>query len=69
MTIDDVKTLREEFLAFAETVETHMFTLIMLIHNRLDHSIENCETMSQEEQKEMFRVVYKIMGKNVLNYK
>lgn len=69
MTIDDVKTLREEFLAFAETVETHMFPLIMLIHNRLDHSIENFETMSQEEQKAMFRVVYKIMGKNVLNYK
>lgn len=69
MTIDDVKTLREEFLAFAETVETHMFPLIMLIHNRLDYSIENFETMSQEEQKAMFRVVYKIMGKNVLNYK
>lgn len=69
MTIDDVKTLREEFLAFAETAETHMFPLIMLIHNRLDHSIENFETMSQEEQKAMFRVVYKIMGKNVLNYK
>ena len=69
MTIDDVKTLREEFLAFAETVETHMFPLIMLIHNRLDHSIENFETMSQEEQKAIFRVVYKIMGKNVLNYK
>lgn len=69
MTIDDVKTLREEFLAFAETVETHMFPLIMLIHNRLDHSIENFETMSQKEQKAMFRVVYKIMGKDVLNYK
>lgn len=69
MTIDDVKTLREEFLTFAETVETHMFPLIMLIHNRLDHSIENFETMSQEEQKAMFRVVYKIMGKDVLNYK
>ena len=69
MTIDDVKTLREEFLAFAETVETHMFPLIMLIHNRLDYSIENFETMSQEEQKAMFRVVYKIMGKDVLNYK
>ena len=41
----------------------------MLIHNRLNHSIENFETMSQEEQKAMFRVVYKIMGKDVLNYK
>lgn len=69
MTIDDVKTLRKEFLAFAETAETHMFPLIMLIHNKLNHSIENFETMSQEEQKAMFRVVYKIMGKDVSNYK
>ena len=51
MTIDDVKTLREEFLAFAETAETHMFHLIILIHNMLDHSIENFETMSQEDKK------------------
>ena len=69
MTIDDIKTLREEFLTFAETAETHMFHLIILIHNRLDHSIENFETMSQEEQKTMFRVVYKIMGKDFSNYK
>ncbi len=69
ITKQDAIALREELLAYAETAEQHEFVLLAGIHKKLDNSIEVFDTMDDVEKNAMFRVVYRIIGKDASEYK
>lgn len=69
ITKEDVLALREELLKYAETAEQYEFPKIMIIHMKLDKTIEVLDRMTMEELNAMFRVVYMIIGKDFSEYK
>ena len=69
ITREDVIALRKELLDYAETTEQHGFPLLTIIHSKLNKSIEMFDTMDDVEKNAMFRVVYKIIGKDFSKYK
>lgn len=68
ITKEDVLNLRKELLDYAEKSEQHFIPLIALIHKKIDFTIEVFDTVPIEELNSMFRVVYKIIGKDFTEY-
>lgn len=69
ITKEDVLNLRKELLDYAEKAEQHFFPLIALVHKKIDFTIEVFDTVPIEELNSMFRVVYKVIGKDFSEYK
>lgn len=69
ITKEDVIALREEFIKYTERAEQYEFSILAGIHSKLDKSIEMFDTMDDVEKNAMFRVVYKIIGKDSSEYK
>ena len=65
---EDVVQLREELLKYASTAEVHEFVVIAMLHCKIDSTIEKFESYSIEELNSMYRVVYKLIGKNAQDY-
>ena len=68
ITKEDAIQLREELHQYADTADQHEFPLLAMIHYKLDHSINDFDTMSIEEKNSMFRTVYKVIGKDYSEY-
>lgn len=70
ITKEDVLALKAELLDYADNkAEQHEFPLIAVIHKKIDNTIEVFDQMSIEELNSMFRVVYKVIGKDSSEYK
>lgn len=69
ITKEDVLRLREELLQYAGKVEQHEFPKILLVHLKLDQSIDQFDKLTTEDLNAMFRVVYGIIGKDFSEYK
>ena len=69
ITKEDVLNLREELLQYAEKAEQHEFPKILLVHIKIDETIEQFDMFTNKELNAMFRVVYGIIGKDFSEYK
>lgn len=69
ITKEDVLALREELLQYAEKAEQHEFPKILLVHLKMDQSIDQFDKLTTEDLNAMFRVVYGIIGKDFSEYK
>jgi hypothetical protein len=69
ITKEDVLNLREELLQYAEKAEQHEFPKILLVHIKIDKTIEQFDMFTNKELNAMFRVVYGIIGKDFSEYK
>lgn len=69
ITKEDVLGLREELLQYAEKAELHEFPKILLVHLKLDQSIDQFDKLTTEDLNAMYRVVYGIIGKDFSEYK
>lgn len=68
ITINDVNNLYEEFKQYCETAEQHEFPLLIKLNIKLLESIKNFNNISNKDKNAMFRVIYKIIGKNYSDY-
>lgn len=68
ITREEVLGLLDDFNKYAETAEQHEFPLLTMIRMRLEPSIEDYPDMSIAELNCMFRVVYKVIGKDFSAY-
>ena len=68
ITKEDVVKLREELLQYASTAEVHEFVVIAMMHRKIDDTIEKFESYSIEDLNSMYRVIYKVIGKNFSDY-
>lgn len=69
ITKEDVLALREELLQYAEKAEQHEFPKILLVHLKMNQSIEKFDKLTTKDLNAMFRVVYGIIGKDFSEYK
>lgn len=68
ITKEDVIALREELLRYAENAEQHLFPLIFVLHEDLNGTINKFEEMDLENLNAMYRVIYRIIGKDYSEY-
>lgn len=68
ITKEDVLELRNELIRYAARAEQHEFPYLAFINNRIDETIEMFNQMPISELNSMFRVVYKIIGKDFTEY-
>lgn len=72
ITIKDCIDLKDKFLKYTETAEQHEFPLLLMIHLKLDNTIEQYERegqiTDQVDARAMFRVVLKIIGEDYSDY-
>ena len=68
ITIKDVNNLYEEFKQYCENAEQHEYPLLIRLDIKLLESIKNFNNISNEDKNAMFRVIYKIIGKNYSDY-
>lgn len=68
ITKEDVIALREELLRYAENAEQHLFPLIFVLHEKLNGTINKFEEMDLENLNAMYRVIYRIIGKDYSEY-
>lgn len=69
ITKEDVLTLREELLQYAEKTEQHESPNILYVLLKMDISIERFDKLTTRNLNAMFRVVYGIIGKDFSEYK
>jgi len=69
ITKEDVLALREELLQYAEKAEQHEYPKILLVHLKMNQSIDQFDKLTTEDMNAMFRVVYGIIGKDFSEYK
>ena len=68
ITKKDVVRLRKELLQYASTAQVHEFVVIAMIHGKIDNTIEKFESYSIEDLNSMYRVIYKVIGKDFSDY-
>lgn len=68
-TKEDVLALREELLQYTEKAEQHEFPKILLVHLKMNQSIDQFDKLTTKDLNAMFRVVYGIIGKDFSEYK
>lgn len=68
ITKEDVIALREELLRYAENAELHLFPLIIVLYENLNGTINKFEEMDLENLNAMYRVIYRIIGKDYSEY-
>ena len=68
ITKKDVVRLRKELLQYASTAQVHEFVVIAMIHGKIDNTIEEFESYSIEDLNSMYRVIYKVIGKDFSDY-
>ena len=68
ITKEDVVNLREELLQYAEKSEQHEWTKMLFVQMKIEESIEQFDKLTTKDMNSMFRVVYKIIGKDFSEY-
>lgn len=69
ITNEDVLNLQKEFKEYCEHAEQHEFAKLAMVDMMLERSIQRIETIGSKERNAMFRVIYKLIGKDYSEYK
>lgn len=67
--MNKAEELRQELLQYAETAQPNEFPIICLLDLQLQKTSKAIETISPTEINAMYRVVYKLIGKDFSKYK
>ena len=68
ITKEDVLNLQKEFKEYCEHAEQHEFPKLTMVDMMLERSIQRIETIRNKERNAMFRVIYKLIGKDYSEY-
>lgn len=69
ITNEDVLNLQKEFKEYCEHAEQHEFAKLTMVDIMLERSIKNLNSIDNTARNAMFRVIYKLMGKDYSEYK
>ena len=69
ITNEDVLNLQKEFKEYCEHAEQHEFAKLTMIDLRLEISIQRLNFIDNTARNAMFRVIYKLIGKDYSEYK
>lgn len=68
ITKEDILNLQKEFKEYCEHAEQHEFPKLTMVDMMLERSIQRIETIGNKERNAMFRVIYKLIGKDYSDY-
>jgi cell division protein FtsB len=69
ITNEDVLNLQKEFKEYCEHAEQHEFAKLTMVDIMLERSIKNLNSIDNIARNAMFRVIYKLIGKDYSEYK
>lgn len=69
ITNEDVLNLQKEFKEYCEHAEQHEFAKLTMVDIMLEKSIKNLNSIDNTARNAMFRVIYKLIGKDYSEYK
>jgi hypothetical protein len=69
ITNEDVLNLQKEFKEYCEHAEQHEFAKLTMIDLMLEISIQRLNFIDNTARNAMFRVIYKLIGKDYSEYK
>ena len=69
ITNEDVLNLQKEFKEYYEHAEQHEFTKLTMVDFMLERNIQNLNSIDNTARNAMFRVIYKLIGKDYSEYK
>lgn len=69
ITNEDVLNLQKEFKEYCEHAEQHEFAKLTMIAFMLERNIQNLNSIDNTARNAMFRVIYKLIGKDYSEYK
>lgn len=68
ITNEDVLNLQKEFKEYCEHAEQHEFAKLTMIDFMLERNIQNLNSIDNTARNAMFRVIYKLIGKDYSEY-
>ena len=69
ITNEDVLNLQKEFKEYCEHAEQHEFAKLEMVAFMLERTIQNLNSIDNTAKNAMFRVIYKLIGKDYSEYK
>lgn len=69
ITNEDVLNLQKEFKEYCEHAEQHEFAKLTMVDIMLERSIQRLNSIDNTAKNAMFRVIYKLIGKDYSEYK
>lgn len=69
ITDEDVLNLQKEFKEYCEHAEQHEFAKLTMVDIMLERSIQRLNSIDNTARNAMFRVIYKLIGKDYSEYK
>lgn len=68
ITNEDILNLQKEFKEYCEHAEQHEFAKLTMIDFMLERNIQNLNSIDNTARNAMFRVIYKLIGKDYSDY-
>lgn len=69
ITNEDVLNLQKELKEYCEHAEQHEFAKLTMVDFMLERNIQNLNSIDNTARNAMFRVIYKLIGKDYSEYK
>lgn len=69
ITDEDVLNLQKEFKEYCEHAEQYEFAKLTMVDIMLERSIQRLNSIDNTARNAMFRVIYKLIGKDYSEYK
>lgn len=69
ITNEDILNLQKEFKEYCERAEQHEFAKLARVDFMLEKSIQDLNYIDNTTRNTMFRVIYKLIGKDYSEYK
>lgn len=69
ITNEEVLNLQKEFKEYCERAEQHEFAKLAMVDFMLERNIQNLNSIDNAARNAMFRVIYKLIGKDYSEYK
>lgn len=68
ITNEDILNLQKEFKEYCEHAEQHEFAKLTMVDFMLERNIQNLNSIDNIARNAMFRVIYKLIGKDYSDY-
>lgn len=69
ITNEDIINLQKELKEYCEHAEQHEFAKLAMVDFMLERNIQNLNSIDNTARNAMFRVIYKLIGKDYSEYK
>lgn len=68
ITKEDILNLQKELKEYCEHAEQHEFAKLAMVDYMLERNIQHLDTIDNKTRNTMFRVIYKLIGKDYSEY-